>query len=127
MERRSIAHIAAAVAVVAACAGLAEGTAWSRSAAPGAAKAAPTAHTYVARAGDGWYQIAHAHGTTLPHLLAANHATAATPVNVGQKIKLPADAKADSKAAHPAQTQTHAATRRAPTATRSTKAAKRSR
>jgi LysM repeat protein len=104
MERRSIAHIATAVAVIAACAGIAEGTAWSRNAsAPGPAKTAP-ARSCVVHAGEGWWQIAQEHGTTLPHLLAANHATAATPVNAGQKIKLPADAHADTKVAHPAPT-----------------------
>jgi LysM repeat protein len=125
MERRSIAHIATVVAVIAACAGLAEGTASARTASPAAAPAkAPPAHTYVVKAGDGWFQIAQAHHTTLPHLLAANKATAATPVNAGQKIKLPADARVDTKAtAHPAQTTA----KRGPTAATTLKAQPRSR
>ena len=107
MERRSIAHIAAGAVVIAACACLSEGTAWSRAARPPPAPAAPVArqvpaHTYTVHAGEGWWQIAHAHGTTLPHLLAANHATTVTPVNAGQKIKLPADARVDPKVAHAA-------------------------
>jgi LysM repeat protein len=113
MERRSIAHIAAAVAVIAACAGLTEGTAWSRTAPAPATAKAPPARTYVAHPGDSWWQIAHAHGTTVPHLLAANHATTASPVNVGQRIKLPADARVDPKAAHPVQTPARRAPRTA--------------
>jgi LysM repeat protein len=101
-----LAHIAAAVALAGACIGLAEEPAWSKTPTKTAMapKTAP-ARTYVVRTGDNWWQIAHSHGTTLPHLLAANHATMATPVNVGAKIKLPADAKADPKttAAHAPQ------------------------
>jgi LysM repeat protein len=105
MERRHIPHIASLVAVVAAFS-LAEGTALAKSATPPTAapahaatvKAAP-ARTYLAKPGDGWWQIAHDHGTTVPHLLAANHATAATPVNAGAHIKLPADAKVTAKPA----------------------------
>jgi LysM repeat protein len=98
IRRRHFAHIAAAVALVGACVGLAEETAWSKTVTKTAtAPKTATAHTYVVRPGDSWWQIAHAHGTTVPHLLAANHATASTPVNAGAKIKLPADAKADPK------------------------------
>jgi LysM repeat protein len=107
MERRSIAHIATVAAVIAACVGLAEGSASARTASLAAAPAkAPPARAYVVKTGDGgWFQIAQAHHTTLQHLLAANKATAATPVDAGQKIKLPADARVDTKAsARPAQT-----------------------
>jgi LysM repeat protein len=103
---RHLAHIAAVVAVAGACIGLAEETAWSKTVTKTAmAPKTATARTYVVRSGDSWWQIAHAHGTTVPHLLAANHATASTPVNTGAKIKLPADAKADPKTtAHPKAT-----------------------
>lgn len=125
MERRSLAHIATVVAVIAACIGVAEGTASAGTpskAAPSAKTSAP-AHTYVVKSGDGWAQIATSHHTTLQHVLAANKATAATPLNPGQKIKLPADARTDTKAtAHPAQTP-----KRGPTAAAHAKAQPRSR
>jgi LysM repeat protein len=62
------------------------------------AKAATTSHTpsrsYVVKHGDsGWFQVAKAHGTTMPKLLAANHANAGTPLHAGQRINLPADGK----------------------------------
>jgi len=64
---------------------LCAGSVWS---AP--AKAAPTTYGYVVRAGDGgWWAIAHAHGVPMDRLLAVNHATAATPVRVGQAVKIP--------------------------------------
>jgi LysM repeat protein len=71
------------------CLGLAYSLAGPAFAAPRKA----TAHTYVVRAGDGgWWRIAQAHGVTLSQLLAANHATAAAPLRVGQTVTLPAQA-----------------------------------
>jgi hypothetical protein len=91
--------IALGVAVAAVCTTLTIGAAWAKGA---VAKAAPP-HTMVVRSGDGgWWQIAHTHGTTLPRLLAANHATAATPVKVGDRIRLPADTKGAKSARTPA-------------------------
>jgi hypothetical protein len=91
MERPRVAHIVAIAAAVAVSA-LATGTAWAKDA---PTRAAP-ARSCVVRAGDGgWFQLARAHGTTMQHLLAANHATAATPVKTGQRIHLPADARDD--------------------------------
>jgi hypothetical protein len=110
------------VTAVALCGVLSEGVAWA--AAPPAstaasvktpAKAAPVkaatassaataakkapARSYVVKNGDGgWFQLAHAHHTTMAHLLAANHASAGTPVKAGQAIKLPGDAKDPPKA-----------------------------
>jgi len=102
MERARVAHIIAIAAVISAI-GLATQTAWAKDA---PAKAAP-ARSYVVRTGDGgWFQLARAHGTTMQHLLAANHATASTPVKTGQHIRLPADARADHARAattHPTQ------------------------
>ena len=71
------------------CIGLFYGLAGQASAAPRKA----TAHTYVVRAGDGgWWRIAQTHGVTLSQLLAANHATTAAPIRVGQTVTLPAQA-----------------------------------
>jgi len=71
------------------CIGLVYGLAGQASAAP--RKATP--HTYVVRAADGgWWRIAQTHGVTLSQLLAANHATTATPIRVGQTVTLPAQA-----------------------------------
>ncbi len=71
------------------CIGLVYGLAGQASAAPRKA----TAHTYVVRAGDGgWWRLAQTHGVTLSQLLAANHATSATPIRVGQTLTLPARA-----------------------------------
>jgi LysM repeat protein len=106
MVRRSIPHIASLVAVVAAFS-LVEGSALAKTATqqaptpaahPATAKV-PPARSYVVKPGDGWWQIAHDHGTTVPHLLAANHATASTPVNAGAHVKLPADARVTTKPA----------------------------
>ncbi|HEY5242807.1 MAG TPA: LysM peptidoglycan-binding domain-containing protein [Polyangiaceae bacterium] len=92
MERPRVAHIVAIAAVVAASAFVAETA--SAKAAP-TAKSAP-ARSCVVRAGDGgWFQLAKAHGTSMQHLLAVNHATAATPLKTGQHIRLPADARDD--------------------------------
>ena len=78
-------------------AGLWAGTVWS---AP--AKAAPT-HPYVVHAGDGgWWAIAHAHGVPMDRLLAANHATLASPVKVGQTLQMPGAARPAKAAAAPA-------------------------
>ncbi|MGD0524434.1 MAG: LysM domain-containing protein [Polyangiaceae bacterium] len=92
MERSRVAHIIAVTAVVTASV-LVAGTASAAQTPP--AKTAPAksaaAHSYVVKSGDGgWSQLAKAHGTTMPRLLAANHATAATPVKAGQRIQLPA-------------------------------------
>jgi len=108
MERRRAAHILAIATVVAACA-CATGTAWAKA---GPTKAAP-ARSYVVRPGDGgWFQLARTHGTSMQHLLAANHATATTPVKTGQRIHLPTDARDDHGRAattHPTQAR-HVAT-----------------
>jgi len=97
MERLGLTHIVA-VAVLTGCV-FVTGAASAKDA---PASAAPT-HAYVVRAGDGgWFQLARAHGTTMQHLLAANHATATTPVKTGQRIHLPADAHDDH--AHPVAT-----------------------
>ena len=98
MERSRVAHIVAIAAVVTAC-GFVTETAWAKTA---PTKAAP-ARSYVVRTGDGgWFQLARAHGTTMQHMLAANHATASTPVKTGQHIHLPADARDDHAHAAPA-------------------------
>ena len=91
-------HIVAITAVLAACV-FVTGTASAKDA---PTKSAPV-RSYVVRTGDGgWFQLARAHGTTMQHLLAANHATATTPVKTGQRIHLPADAHDDH--AHPVAT-----------------------
>jgi len=106
MKRPRLAHIVAIAAVVTSCAFVTQ-NAWAKEA---PTKAAPT-RSCVVHAGDGWSQLAKAHGTTMQHLLAANHATT-TPVKAGQRIHLPADARDDH--AHPATTHAtptkHAAT-----------------
>ncbi len=72
------------------CIGLVHGLAGPAFAAPRKA----TAHTYVVRTGDGgWWRVAQAHGVTVSQLLAANHATTATPIRVGQTVTLPAQAR----------------------------------
>jgi LysM repeat protein len=119
MNRSHLAHIVAAVVLAGASAGLTEGTAWSKTPTKTAMAPKASVHTYVVRAGDSWWQIAHAHGTTLQHLLAANHATTSTPVNAGAHVTLPADAKPDTKASR-STTQTkpaQQATRSAPAQT----------
>jgi hypothetical protein len=68
-------------------------TAWSatppRNGAAGPTPATPT-RAYVVRPGDsGWWKLAHAQGLQLQQVLAVNHATAATPLRVGQTIRLP--------------------------------------
>ncbi|HEY8090865.1 MAG TPA: LysM domain-containing protein [Polyangiaceae bacterium] len=67
--------------------------------APAWARAVSASHapakSYVVKQGDsGWFQVAKAHGTTMPRLLAANHANAGTPLHAGQRINLPVDGKA---------------------------------
>jgi LysM repeat protein len=95
MKLRHLAYIALVVTMA-----VWADSAWS---APPPRKAAT--HAYVVRAGDGgWWRIAHAHGVPMAQLLAANHATTATPVRTGQTIQLPASA--------------HETTKRAKTATR---------
>ena len=90
MQRSRIAHIVAISSIVGALACV-TGSAWAKTA---PTKAAP-ARSYVVRSGDGgWFQLAKSHRTTMQHLLAANHATAASPVKTGQRIQLPADARA---------------------------------
>ncbi len=98
MNRSHLAHIVAVVVLAGAGAGLVEETAWSKTPTKTAMapKAAP-ARSYVVKSGDSWSQIAQSHGTTLQHVLAANHATASTPINPGMHVKLPADAKPDAK------------------------------
>jgi LysM repeat protein len=122
--RRLVTHTLATLAIAA---GLAvAGPAWSdppRASATAAPAPTPksTARTYMVRSGDGgWSQIAKSHGVTMKQLLAANHATTATPVRAGQTIHLPASAakdhKATAKPAHakapPAKTATARATAR---------------
>ncbi|HEY3815993.1 MAG TPA: LysM peptidoglycan-binding domain-containing protein [Polyangiaceae bacterium] len=94
MQRPGVTHIVTIAAVVTACA-FVSGVASAKTAPATNTKAAP-ARSYVVRAGDGgWFQLAKARGTTMPKLLAANHATAATPLKTGQHIRLPADARQD--------------------------------
>lgn len=104
MERSRVAHIIAIAAVVAASV-LVAGAASAAQTAPAKtspAKSAP-AHSYVVKSGDGgWSQLAKAHATTMPRLLAANHATVGTPVKAGQRIQLPAATR--SPTAHPTPT-----------------------
>ena len=89
MERPRLAHIVVVAMVVTAGMCLTE----NASAKAAAAKAA-AARSYVVRPGDGgWFQLARAHGTSMQQLLAANHATAATPLKTGQRIHLPTDAR----------------------------------
>jgi hypothetical protein len=85
MNMRHLATIAIASSLV-----LGSGLAWS---APHKAQTA-AARTYVVKAGDGgWFKVAHAHGISLSQLLAANKATTASPLRVGQTVKLPPQAK----------------------------------
>jgi LysM repeat protein len=85
MNIRHLATIAVASSLV-----LGSGLAWS---APHKAQT-PAARTYVVKAGDGgWFKVAQAHHVSLPQLLAANKATTATPLRVGQTLKLPPQAK----------------------------------
>lgn len=85
MNIRHLATIAIASSLV-----LGSGLAWS---APHKAQA-PAARTYVVKAGDGgWFKVAQEHHVSLSQLLAANKATTATPLRVGQTLKLPAQAK----------------------------------
>jgi hypothetical protein len=80
-------------ALALACVGLTEHAAWS--APQRATRATVTAHgatakgTYVVRAGDGWFQIAKRHNVSMQSVLAANHATTATKLRVGQVVHLP--------------------------------------
>lgn len=86
-------------------------TAWSATP-PHTTAAAPT-RAYVVRPSDsGWWKVAHAQGLTLQQLLAVNHATTATPLRVGQTIRLPAAAHEASK--HPKQPTHKPAKRQAP-------------
>jgi LysM repeat protein len=109
MERSRVAHIIAITAVVAASM-LVAGTASAAQTPP--AKTAPAktapARSYTVKSGDGgWSQLAKAHGTTMPRLLATNHASAGTPVKAGQRIQLPAgsrDAHSHAAAPHPTPT-----------------------
>lgn len=91
MKIRYLAYIAVVVTMA-----IWAGTAWS-------APRKPTTHAYIVRTGDGgWWKVARAHGVTLQQLLAANHATAATPLKVGQTVQMPATAHEAGKAAKPA-------------------------
>jgi LysM repeat protein len=93
MHVRHVATVALVVSL-----GLASGLAWAASA-PHARTTGP-AKTYVVHAGDGgWWRVAQAHGVSLPQLLAANHATSATPLRVGQSVNLPPPAHDPAKAA----------------------------
>jgi LysM repeat protein len=90
-------------ALVVAVAGAAEGAAWSaprlhKRVAAAHASRAPARGTVVVHAGEGWYQIAKAHGVTMQQLLAANHATPATKLDAGQVLRLPAGAHATAHA-----------------------------
>jgi LysM repeat protein len=58
------------------------------------------------KAGDSWFQIAQAQGTTMQHLLTANHAKPNDVLNPGQHIKLPADAKTPKATATAAKAKT---------------------
>jgi hypothetical protein len=101
MNVRHLASLACAIAL-----SLATGTASSASAVSHKAVGRP----YVVRPGDGgWWKVAQAHGVTLPQLLAANHATAATPLRVGQTVMLPPQAHDPAKAAKAAHGKASAA------------------
>jgi LysM repeat protein len=102
-QRRAVMNVRhlAAIAVVSSLV-VGSGVAW-------AAPHKPQAHTYVIKAGDsGWWKVAQTHNVTLPQLLAANHATTATPLRVGQTVKLPPQAHDPSKASKPAAPKTAA-------------------
>jgi LysM repeat protein len=85
-------------ALALACVGFIEHDAWS--APPRSTRAPPSSTraaaprvaakgTYVVRAGDGWFQIAKMHNVTMQKVLAANHATTATKLRVGQVVHVP--------------------------------------
>ena len=84
--------------LVLAC-GFVEHAAWSAPARPTHATPASTARaatprvaakgTYVVRNGDGWFQIAKRNNLPMQKVLAANHATTATKLSVGQVVQLP--------------------------------------
>ncbi len=108
MNMRHLATIALASSLV-----LGSGLAWS---APHKAQA--PARSYVVRAGDGgWFKVAHAHGVSLSQLLAANKATTATPLRVGETLKLPPQAKEAASTAKAAKA-THAGKPATPAAAR---------
>jgi len=102
MEVRSVARWSVKLAVVGALAlacGFIEHDAWSAPR-PHATSHAVAKGTYVVRSGDGWFQIALRNHVTMEKLLAANHATIATKLGVGQVIKLPPSG-AQPKSAQP--------------------------
>jgi LysM repeat protein len=71
-RNRRLIQVALGLALTLACA-----SAWAAS------------RSYVVKANEGWFQIAKSQKTTMKDLLAANHATTATKLRVGQKIQLP--------------------------------------
>ena len=95
-----------------ACVGFTEQSAWSAPSRPTRAPASSTRAaaphvaakgTYVVRAGDGWFQIAKKHNVAMQKVLAANHATAATKLRVGQVVHVPpSSAQPSSARAKPA-------------------------
>lgn len=107
--RSGLAQVIAGVVALAACLLTVEGAtsaAQARTAAaPAATPATHATHAYVAKPGDGWFQIAHAQGVPMQKLLAANHATTSTPLNVGQKLVVPGAAKPKPKAQPQPQAQ----------------------
>lgn len=101
----NVRHVLYVAALVVGC--LWAGTVWS---AP--AKATP-AKAYVVGAHDsGWWALAHAHRVSMQQLLAANHATPATPLRAGQTIQMPV-APANAKVQPPAASAKHAAVAKA--------------
>ncbi len=86
------------VGVLALAAGFVEQAAWSAPPRPAHAPAtsaraatprAAAKGTYVVRNGDGWFQIAKRHNVPMQKVLAANHATTATKLSIGQVVQLP--------------------------------------
>lgn len=103
-------------ALALACVGVVEHDAWSAprsTRAPTSTRAAAphpaVKGTYVVRAGDGWFQIAKKHNVAMQKVLAANHATTATKLRVGQVVHVPpSGAQPSSARAKPAARAAHA-------------------
>lgn len=95
---RSFAKLAIVGVLALACVGFTEQAAWSAPSRPtrappsttrAAAPRVAAKGTYVVRAGDGWFFIAKKHNVAMQKVLAANHATTATKLSVGQVVQLP--------------------------------------
>ncbi len=95
---RSFVRLAVVGVLALACVGFTEQAAWSAPPRPARVPAsttrataprAATKGTYVVRAGDGWFHIAKKHNVAMQKVLAANHATTATKLSVGQVVHVP--------------------------------------